>query len=705
MGFGHNPLPQNLALECRRASKTLQSFVDASQGLDGIIPTEVLRAARGFAIYSVVKAGFLASVRAGSGLVIARLANGTWSAPSAIGTGGLGFGGQAGAEQTDVILILNSKSAVESFMSAGSISIGGNMSVAVGPLGRNAEGAGNLNTKGKIAAIYSYSKTRGLFGGVSVEGSVIVERSDCNGKAYGTEVSAKQLLSGNIEVPPFAEQLIATITRLAGSNLDGNWVDDSPKREKGDYAFGGKYHSSSQAGSRSPAASGSSKNHFNTAFRNLSDDEDDDGRPAFRWKNSQTSNISDDEDPFKEPSSYDQKKQRARERGGSLGSANQKARFDADDDPFAAIGGQTDTTKVMGVGGHRSESGRRSTVTGSHSRPSETSPFNERNSQRPYKSHTNSPRRDRFDQHNGPSPLRSRTYESAEDDEDDLVNRDQINFSGEPVGSLSSYNNRRPGVLRLISNSMKGGKSTPPLPAINDMYNDTSRRNRDSFDEDLQSFSRRSPKSTSSRYSQDTSRLDSPQSPGDSFNFAGQKTRQTGTHLGSARLSQTLKTDTKTRETQPAYKSLIDMSDSSDDLGKAIALFDYNGQAGDLSFKRNDVITIVARPANEEWWTGSIGSRKGSFPAREEMQGMTGLFVDKQSSGWESDSAARAEAPKHLNVSVIYRSARRRAAFIGACVLCQGWHVFKSSDQKIVSSKADVWCIGDLERDQRRIDD
>lgn len=59
--------------------------------------------------------------------------------------------------------------------------------------GRNAEGTGSLNSKGKAAMMYSYSRTRGLFGGVSIEGSVIVERSDANSKAYGRNVTAKQL--------------------------------------------------------------------------------------------------------------------------------------------------------------------------------------------------------------------------------------------------------------------------------------------------------------------------------------------------------------------------------------------------------------------------------------------------------------------------------------------------------------------------------
>lgn len=65
---------------------------------------------------------------------------------------------------TEFLIVLNSQSALKSFMSAGSLTIGGNLSVAVGPLGRNGEFSGSLNTKGKVAAMYSYSKTKGLFG-------------------------------------------------------------------------------------------------------------------------------------------------------------------------------------------------------------------------------------------------------------------------------------------------------------------------------------------------------------------------------------------------------------------------------------------------------------------------------------------------------------------------------------------------------------
>ncbi|KAL5535232.1 hypothetical protein ACEPAF_3326 [Sanghuangporus sanghuang] len=243
----NSPLPQPLPKECIKAAKIFKSFVDrGNNGLDGVVPRQVLEHAKGFAIFTVAKAGFLFSARAGSGVVIARLEDGSWSAPSAIGSAGLGVGGQAGAEVTDFLVVLNSRSAVRSFMSAGSLTLGGNMSIAIGPLGRNGEALGSLNTSGKIAAMYSYSKTRGLFGGVSIEGSVIVERQDANSLAYRSDVTAKQLLSGSIDPPEWAQPLIKTLETCIGMPGGHKWVDDSmdsdglarPVSTNSGYAFG-----------------------------------------------------------------------------------------------------------------------------------------------------------------------------------------------------------------------------------------------------------------------------------------------------------------------------------------------------------------------------------------------------------------------------------------------------------------------------------
>ncbi|KAI5278646.1 hypothetical protein KEM54_004515, partial [Ascosphaera aggregata] len=144
MGFINNPLPASLRSECKKAAKILTAFVDPRQsfGPDKIIPPAILANAKGLAILTVFKAGFLGSGRFGSGLIIARLQDGSWSAPSALGTLGGGFGGQIGFEITDFVFILNDYSAVRTFARAGSITLGGNVSLAAGPVGRNAEAAG-----------------------------------------------------------------------------------------------------------------------------------------------------------------------------------------------------------------------------------------------------------------------------------------------------------------------------------------------------------------------------------------------------------------------------------------------------------------------------------------------------------------------------------------------------------------------------------
>ncbi|KAF9475639.1 DUF500-domain-containing protein [Pholiota conissans] len=248
-----SPLPQPLPKECEKAARIFQSFVDSgNNGLDGVIPRAILENAKGFAIFTIVKAGFVLSARAGSGIVIARLDNGTWSAPSAIGTAGVGFGGQAGAEMTDFLIVLNSRSAIRSFMAAGSLTLGGNMSIAIGPLGRTGEASGALNSNGNVSAMYSYSKTRGLFGGVSVEGSVIVERQDANVQAYRSPVTARLLLGGSVAPPPWAVPLIKTLEARTGMPGGRVWVnDDAPRTPGGSYIFGGL--SNPDSASRTPS--------------------------------------------------------------------------------------------------------------------------------------------------------------------------------------------------------------------------------------------------------------------------------------------------------------------------------------------------------------------------------------------------------------------------------------------------------------------
>ena len=179
-----------------------------------MIPPGIISNAKGLAIMTVVKGGFIWSGRLGTGVVIARLQDGSWSAPSAIGTAGVGFGGQIGGEITHFVIVLNSEAAVKAFALQGNVTLGGSMSVAAGPVGRTAEAAGTL---GKLAPIFSYSKSKGLFVGVSLEGSVIAERKDANKRFYGRPVTAKELLAGAIERPAAAADLYRALDARAGT--------------------------------------------------------------------------------------------------------------------------------------------------------------------------------------------------------------------------------------------------------------------------------------------------------------------------------------------------------------------------------------------------------------------------------------------------------------------------------------------------------
>jgi lipid-binding SYLF domain-containing protein len=206
----------------------------------------------------VFKAGFLGSARMGSGIIVARLADGSWSAPSAIATAGAGIGGQIGFELTDFVFILNDAAAVRTMSQAGSITLGGNVSIAAGPVGRNAEAAGAASMSG-VAGIFSYSKTKGLFAGVSLEGSVLVERRDANQKMYGSRVTARQLLEGNVRPPAAADPLMSVLNSrvfagvVSGSDAMYNDIPVYDDRQDDDIWGGRRGRAMNEGVRRDPA--------------------------------------------------------------------------------------------------------------------------------------------------------------------------------------------------------------------------------------------------------------------------------------------------------------------------------------------------------------------------------------------------------------------------------------------------------------------
>ena len=171
------------------------------------IPRDVLRQAKGLAIMSVVKAGFIFSAKGGQGVVVARTRRG-WSGPSFIATGGGGWGLQAGAQVTDFVIVLNTDAAVQAFSRGGNVTIGLDVSAAAGPVGRTAAGAVM-----PTAAVYTYSRSKGLFVGVSLEGAVIGTQRQSNFNYYGKPVRADSILSGVTKPPPGA----APLRRALGS--------------------------------------------------------------------------------------------------------------------------------------------------------------------------------------------------------------------------------------------------------------------------------------------------------------------------------------------------------------------------------------------------------------------------------------------------------------------------------------------------------
>ena len=171
------------------------------------IPRRILNDAHGLAIMSVLKVGFGFSGKGGQGVIVARTGNG-WSGPSFVGLGGAGWGLQIGAEVTDFIFVLNTDAAVRAFSRDGNVKIGADVSAAAGPVGRDLQG--DVTT---TAAVYTYSRSKGLFAGVSLEGAVIATQKEANARYYGRPVGARAILSGRVAPPAGASNLLRLLSR------------------------------------------------------------------------------------------------------------------------------------------------------------------------------------------------------------------------------------------------------------------------------------------------------------------------------------------------------------------------------------------------------------------------------------------------------------------------------------------------------------
>lgn len=168
---------------------------------DKAIPQDLLRNAKAIAVVpSVVKAGFVFGGRHGVGLISVRNEDGSWSYPSFIDMTGGSVGFQIGVSSTDVVLVFRTRRGVDGIVH-GKFTLGANAAVAAGPVGRNAQAA----TDAKLhAEIYSYSRARGLFAGVALDGTAITIDYDANASTYGPDITPRRIFEGGVTNVPAA---------------------------------------------------------------------------------------------------------------------------------------------------------------------------------------------------------------------------------------------------------------------------------------------------------------------------------------------------------------------------------------------------------------------------------------------------------------------------------------------------------------------
>ena len=212
MRYCNMPFSLTLGSEIRKASYSLHNLFESEWLEDKDIPSQLLANAKGIAFLTVAKAGVVLAPKVGTGLVVSRLPNGMWSAPSAIATMGVSWGFLAGVDVTDFVIILNTVDAVKAFSGIGNVQIGAGVDVALGPIGR-AMGGGVGISEQTYAPALCYAHSKGLFVGLSLDGSLIMTRSDVNFKFYGRAYDPMELLFGNVPQPRAADPLYTAITK------------------------------------------------------------------------------------------------------------------------------------------------------------------------------------------------------------------------------------------------------------------------------------------------------------------------------------------------------------------------------------------------------------------------------------------------------------------------------------------------------------
>lgn len=211
---GSHPLPlMARAADTNHYGERAQKAATVLNEMMGIpedrIPDDLMERAKAIAVFpDVVKGAFGIGGRYGKGLVSQRMANGRWSPPAYVEIGGGSLGFQIGVSSTDLVLVFTNDEGVRSLLK-GKVTLGADASVAAGPVGRHASAATDVKLN---SAIYSYSRAKGLFAGVALDGAAVTMDDSANRKVYGQSVTGEDILlehgvRSNPTVMPFMTAL------------------------------------------------------------------------------------------------------------------------------------------------------------------------------------------------------------------------------------------------------------------------------------------------------------------------------------------------------------------------------------------------------------------------------------------------------------------------------------------------------------------
>jgi lipid-binding SYLF domain-containing protein len=198
-----------------KAIQVLREMVDLPE--EGL-PSRLLEKCHGIAVIpGVIKAAYGFGGQYGRGLIVIRNEDGSWSNPAFISLIGGSLGWQIGVQKADIILVFKTEKSIEN-IAAGKVTLGADMSVAAGPVGRSAEASTDLDME---AEIYSYSKSKGLFAGVSIKGASIQIDKDANQAFYDKQdISTRDILYGSdIKAPPIVEDLKSALRKRTAPRI------------------------------------------------------------------------------------------------------------------------------------------------------------------------------------------------------------------------------------------------------------------------------------------------------------------------------------------------------------------------------------------------------------------------------------------------------------------------------------------------------